>query len=65
MGAQCPYGASDCPRVDEMKQTLRTLEERQQKMENDIVALKTTIKNFSYFVSMITSVLGICVGYLL
>lgn len=66
---ECPYGADDCPKICELKELMddnrnrmTALENKVSDLDKSVVELKTTIRNYSKFVSVLTSVLGILIG---
>lgn len=53
----CPYGASDCPKVSELR---RMLEENHRELEvvkSSVISLDTTIRNASKVIGVLVSVL--------
>lgn len=66
---ECPYGASDCPKIDELKSIIddsnvrvTNIENKMDEMGEQVVSLKTTIDNYSKFVTVLTSLLGVLLG---
>lgn len=68
----CPYGANECPKIDELKekildsnQRVMNLENKMNDLDDNVVSLRTTIDNYSKFVTILTSILGLLVGWCL
>lgn len=66
----CPYGANECPKIDELKekildsnQRVMNLENKMNDLDDNVVSLRTTIDNYSKFVTILTSILGLLVGW--
>lgn len=68
----CPYGADECPKISELKELLDDSNSRITNLDNkvdelgeNVVTLKTTIDNYSKFVAILTSILGVLLGLVL
>lgn len=58
----CPYGASDCPKVNELRHLLERNGKELDEVKTQVIELRTTIKNASKVIGVLISILIALIG---
>ena len=58
----CPYGASDCPKVNELRHLLERNGRELDEVKASVIELRTTIKNTAKVISVLISILITIMG---
>ncbi len=58
----CPYGASDCPKVNELRHMLERNGKELDEVKSSVIELRTTIKNASKVIGVLISILIAVLG---
>ena len=59
---ECPYGASDCPKIESLRKVLDKNTKDIEQINTNIVELTTTIRNAAFIVGIIITVLAALIG---
>lgn len=59
---ECPYGADDCPKTSKLEQMLKENADQLAVLTADVNKLNTTMKNASYILMIIVTILGGLLG---
>lgn len=58
----CPYGASDCPKVNELRRMLQENHNELNEVKTTVIELKTTIRNASVVLGILISIFTTLIG---
>ncbi len=58
----CPYGASDCPKVKELRKMIQDNGREIAEVKESVIRLDTTIKNASKVIGALVSILIAVIG---
>lgn len=58
----CPYGASYCPKVQEMRQMIEKNGQELERVSTAVIRLETTIKNVGKLLGALVSILIAVIG---
>lgn len=58
----CPYGASDCPKVNELRRMLQENHQELNEVKASVIKLDTTIRNASKVIGVLVSILIAILG---
>lgn len=58
----CPYGASNCPKVDELKRMIEKNGKDLADLNRNVIAMKTTLKNASLLITSMISIFIAIIG---
>lgn len=61
---ECPYGAESCPKISKVEQMLADNTQQLSALTKDVNSLNTTMKNASYILMIIITLLGGVLGAL-
>ena len=61
---ECPYGASDCPKIETLRKMIEKNSKDLDSLNDNVVALTTTIRNASFFVGIIVTIGAAIIGVL-
>lgn len=59
---ECPYGASDCPKIESLRKVLDKNSRDIEQINTNVVQLTTTIRNASFIIGIIVTILAALVG---
>lgn len=59
---ECPYGAGNCPKVESLKKLMEKNIRDLETVNNNVIALTTTIKNTSFFIGIAVTVASALIG---
>jgi hypothetical protein len=58
----CPYGALDCPKIESVKKVLDENSKQIEEININVVKLTTTIRNASFVIGIIVTILAAIIG---
>ena len=58
----CPYGASDCPKVSELRRMIQENGKELNEVKATVIELKTTIRNASVVLGILISIFTTLIG---
>ena len=59
---ECPYGASDCPKIESLRKVLDKNSKDIEEINTNIVQLTTTIRNAAFIIGIIVTILATLIG---
>ena len=59
---ECPYGASDCPKIESIRKMIEQNNKELKELQNNVVQLSTTIRNASFVIGIIATVIAAVIG---
>ena len=62
---ECPYGASDCPKIESLRRMIEKSNEDIDSLSNNVVQLTTTIRNASFFICLAVTLGAAIIGVLI
>ena len=62
MTTECPYGASDCPKIEALEELVKQNGQEVKELRKDVTQLNTTLKNASYLITTIVSIVIAILG---
>lgn len=62
MAIDCPYGASDCPKINSLESMVEKNGQDLAQLRKEVTQLSTTLKNASYLITTIVSILIAIIG---
>lgn len=61
----CPYGANDCPKICQLKDMISSNTLDINEINKNVVAINTTLKNVSYLLTAVITIICALIGVLL
>ena len=61
----CPYGASDCPKIESLRKIIEKNSKELQEINDNVVQLTTTIRNTSFFIGIAVTIIAAILGALI
>lgn len=58
----CPYGASDCPKIETLRKIIEKNNQEIQTINDNVVQLTTTIRNASFFIGIVVTIISSVIG---
>lgn len=59
---ECPYGASDCPKIETLRKMIEKNSKQLEDVNNNVVELTTTIRNTAFFIIIAATILAGIIG---
>lgn len=59
---ECPYGASDCPKIESLRRMIEQNGKELEEVNRNVVELTTTIRNTTFFILIVATVLAGILG---
>lgn len=61
---ECPYGASDCPKIESLRRTIERNGRDLEELKDNVAQLTTTIRNTSFFILIAATIIAGFIGVL-